>query len=540
MEREDILRPLYKLRWILSRPLQINFLPKWVPVINLPFLKHLPYITIGNIALAVPMLIIFVIGWVSTFFSPSIDGSGYAATYAIIFAFLLANKSNSIFTFLFGMSFERLVPYHNFASLLALVLSFFHGYVAFVHGGDDSGDGNGSRDRRLSSDESQYSLPGPNTDLWKYFWDGTTNKSGSLIIVCMIGLVSLSFFRVFRKYNFDLWLISHIVFAVGVIFFCLVHSVAILILVLLWWIVDLLLRYFLMMACHYPGKAVLTKLSDDLVEIRLSKKGGNSLRFEAGQFIRIAVPEIGSMQFHACTISSAPYEKDVTLHFKVLGDWTRRLMELTSRKHEISVLLEGPYGSLSMDLVDDQRYPMVLCVGGGIGITPCRSITRQLLHENQCKGRKLSKLHVVWTIRDVDLLEALPLLDDSVSSSGTDNSLKEVNLYDDAEAPSSKEGNTRTGGRSLQTDIFLTKASDNEQGVYDGSHSIHLGRPNLSDIFDKLRDEALLRGVTHIAVVGCGPASLVDDVKDLCRSHSKYALESEGVCFDFHEDLFAY
>jgi NAD(P)H-flavin reductase len=202
-------------------------------------------------------------------------------------------------------------------------------------------------------------------------------------------------------------------------------------------------------------------------------------------------------------------------------------MELTSRKREVSVLLEGPYGSLSMDLVDDQRYPMVLCVGGGIGITPCRSIARQLLHEKQYKGRKLSKLHVVWTVRDVDLLKALPLINDSVSSSDVD----------DAKAPSSKEGNA--GGCSLQTDIFLTGgASDNEQGVYGGN--IHHGRPNLSDIFDKLRDEALLLGVTHVAVVGCGPASLVGQVKNLCRSRSKYVLDSEGVSFEFHEDLFAY
>jgi hypothetical protein len=76
------------------------------------------------------------------------------ATCAIIATFLTANKANSIFNFLFGISFERMVPIHNLASLVAVALSLFHGYAAYDYGGGDSGDASGggnSRDRRLSS-----------------------------------------------------------------------------------------------------------------------------------------------------------------------------------------------------------------------------------------------------------------------------------------------------------------------------------------------------------------------------------------------------
>lgn len=55
--------------------------------------------------------------------------------------------------------------------------------------------------------------------------------------------------------------------------------------------------------CRHSGKAILTKVTDGVVEIGLV--GGN-LYLEAGQFVRIAVPSIGSMQFQPCTISSAP------------------------------------------------------------------------------------------------------------------------------------------------------------------------------------------------------------------------------------------
>ena len=508
--KSSILRPLFQLRWILARPLQERILPKWLPVIPLPFVKLVPYLTVGQIVLTIPLLVLFFAGWDTTFVNPSIEDSGYVASYAILATFLLSNKSNSVFTFLFGLSFERLVPFHNLASILAVVLSFFHGYVAFKYG--DSGDSSDRR-RLSSSSDSQYSMAGLNTNLWKFCWDGSVNMSGSLIIVSMLGLVIFSFFLFFRHYNFDLWLLSHILFSVGVIAFSLMHEVTNVGIVLVWWVLDLVLRYIVMTQCRYKRKATITRLSDDLVEVRFSR---NKLRFEAGQFIRIAVPELGSWQFHACTISSAPYEENVTLHFKVLGGWTRRLIELAARKDEISVLLEGPYGSLSMDLVDDKRYPFVFVVGGGIGITPCRSIARQLFHEYQQKRRQLQKLRVVWTARDVSLVQALPILDDRKFR---DNAFE--------------------GNGALQTDIFITK-SRNVDCELAGLEGIHGGRPDLLAILSELEKEALDNGVVHVAVVCCGPAALVEDLKLLCRKHSKYALQCGGVCFDFHEDIFAY
>jgi hypothetical protein len=115
------------------------------------------------------LVALFLAGWKDTFVDPDLTQGGYIATYAIIFTFLAANKANSIFNLLCGLSFERMVPKGNVASLMSVVLSLFHGYVAYVYGDDDSdSSGGGSRDRRLSSDgESQYALYGTNTEFWK-------------------------------------------------------------------------------------------------------------------------------------------------------------------------------------------------------------------------------------------------------------------------------------------------------------------------------------------------------------------------------------
>jgi predicted ferric reductase len=58
--------------------------------------------------------------------------------------------------------------------------------------------------------------------------------------------------------------------------------------------------------------------------------------------------------------------KTVTIHIRRAGDWTNALYELAKKKSEISIMMEGPYGSLGVDLVGD-RYKMVMLVSGGIG-----------------------------------------------------------------------------------------------------------------------------------------------------------------------------
>ena len=52
---------------------------------------------------------------------------------------------------------------------------------------------------------------------------------------------------------------------------------------------------------------------------------------------------------------------------------------------------------------------MVVFITGGIGVTPCRSIARQLLYDHAYNGRKLNSVRFVWSVRDLELVKALPL-----------------------------------------------------------------------------------------------------------------------------------
>lgn len=348
-------RMLYQIRYVLARPLRFQVLPSCIPSVSLPYLKHVPFITVGDILLILPWIIIFMIAYDKTFQVPSLEGGGHVASYAIIAAFITANKANSVFHFFFGMSFERMVPLHNLYACLALITSVFHLYVAYVYGdepgsGSNDGPGGDSSDRRLSEaentniavdthyaikdrsgdssnilpavdlqelrrlsgDESIYGYYGLQPNFWLFLWDGNVNLTGSICTACLVGLVLTSFFRIIRKYLYEPWLISHILCCIGTIAFGIMHSVPLLIFPLVWWMVDLALRYLLQSQCRFPTTATLQRCADDLVEVTFPR----TFHFQAGQFVRISIPSVGLFQFHPITIASAPHENDVKLYIK--------------------------------------------------------------------------------------------------------------------------------------------------------------------------------------------------------------------------------
>jgi predicted ferric reductase len=132
----------------------------------------------------------------------------------------------------------------------------------------------------------------------------------SLIIVCLIGFGGSQLLSSSEEY-FELWLYSHIFMALGVIIFGFMHSIGILV-VAFGGGLDLVLRYAVMTSCRSPSTAAtLTKLTEDLVEIRFRKPAGFS--YHPGQFVQLSGSRHWSFAVpsHHDQLGS---EKDVTFH----------------------------------------------------------------------------------------------------------------------------------------------------------------------------------------------------------------------------------
>ena len=106
--------------------------------------------------------------------------------------------------------------------------------------------------------------------------------------------------------------------------------------------------------------------------ITLSPKVGSKIRHIAGQFAYThfyskAVPT----EEHHFTISSAPSEKKLQFTIKKLGDFTSQIHKV--KKGE-KIQLEGPYGVFS----NAKMNGPFLFIAGGIGITPLRSMLKEM------------------------------------------------------------------------------------------------------------------------------------------------------------------
>lgn len=508
-----IFAAIFRARWRLATPYQVRVIPKWVPLI--PGMTPVFFITFGQVLLALPLILLVLAGYQNSFVSHELDQSGQIAAYALLFAFITANKSSSVVSLLFGIPFERLIPYHNFSALVALVLSFFHGYVAYVHGKNNEGESQGVAGGRRLYQDSVYANYGPNPDFVKFCLDGGQNFSGTLTVLFLLVLYTTSFFSLLRRWFFEFWLITHVLSAVGVILFSIIHAVGTIWIVAIWWALDVAVRYLMMAQFSYPKQADLKVVLPDVVEVSFPKP--DNFNYNAGQYVQISFPSISPFEFHPITLSSSPADEEVTLHIRARGNWSRQLLALADTKQNgVPIRIEGPFGSVAVDIDNDDKYQTILVVGGGIGVTPCQSLARSILKQHD-EGRKLTKLHFVWVVRDIDMAFALP---PPVSQTGTGK--PDV----------------------LRTEVYLTKPSQyNEEdgiGSPDAPFNIIEGRPDFEKMFEQLKREAEQNKQTHVAVLACGPVAMLDHLRIACRSYSDNVLNCGGVKFDFHEELFEF
>mmetsp|Transcript_33511 Transcript_33511/g.39031 ORF Transcript_33511/g.39031 Transcript_33511/m.39031 type:complete len:602 (+) Transcript_33511:551-2356(+) len=251
-------------------------------------------------------------------------------------------------------------------------------------------------------------------DVFEYTVDGQVNTSGTMLLTIMFAMIVTSMPLV-RRIVFEVFYYFHIGFAMAMVFCAFYHSgIFVVILASILWGGDLFIRRVIM-TCRYPRKATIKRLTDTVIEVSIPKT--KNLDYNCGQYMFIAVPELSVFQWHPISISSSPYQNDLTFHIRKTGSarsWTSGLYNLAEKRKEISVWLEGPYGSLGVDLTGD-RYKMVMFLSGGIGVTPMQSVCNQMMYEHEWGERRgLKKIWFIWTARDPKIMENMEITRHSI------------------------------------------------------------------------------------------------------------------------------
>ncbi|CAI0438447.1 unnamed protein product [Linum tenue] len=261
--------------------------------------------------------------------------------------------------------------------------------------------------------------------------DGISNLAG--VISLSAGLIMwVTSLQPVRRWNFELFLYTHQLYIVFVIFLALHVGDFIFSRAAGGIFLFMLDRFLRFCQSRNTVDVVSAKCFPcGTVELTLSKP--QSLRYNALSFIFIQIRELSWLQWHPFSVSSSPLDGKyhISVLIKVLGGWTDKLKErivTTSSADEddpegairmdrnsklcrkLTASVEGPYGHESPYHL---MYEYLVLVAGGIGISPFMAILRDVFHRldegRPCLPREILLVWAVKKSEEIGLLSTINL-----------------------------------------------------------------------------------------------------------------------------------
>ncbi len=195
---------------------------------------------------------------------------------------------------------------------------------------------------------------------------------------------------------------------------------------------------------------------------------GEQPHFIAGQYLTVRLPEFLPAEGKSYSISSAPHDHLLTLTIKEMGTFSRAL-----RAREVGTTLttSTPYGFFYPDTPIASH---LIFIAGGIGITPCMSMIRSLLHITP--DTHITLLYSNRTEADIIFIDTLATLASTHLSFSIHHFLTRGNTV---------ETNTTHRGRITETtlaeytkipeaDYFLCGSMDFTKSIWSHLRALHI------------------------------------------------------------------
>ncbi|KAL1196824.1 Respiratory burst oxidase-like protein A [Cardamine amara subsp. amara] len=311
-------------------------------------------------------------------------------------------------------------------------------------------------------------------------------------------------------------------------------------------------------------------LPGNVLSLQMSRP--NNFRYKSGQYMYLNCSAVSSLEWHPFSITSAPGDDYLSVHIRVLGDWTNQLRSLFSEvckqrppdenrlnrddsRHWNSIpnfpriLIDGPYGAPAQDY---KKFEVVLLVGLGIGATPMISIVKDIINnlkgkEEEGSNRRQSPIHNMvtpplspsrksemfrtkrvyfyWVTREQGSFDWFKNVMDEVAETDR-NKVIELHNYCTSVY---EEGDARS---ALITMLQSLNHAKNGVDVVSGTRVMsHFSRPNWRSVYKNI---AVKHPKTRVGVFYCGAAGLVKELRHLALDFS----HKTSTKFVFHKENF--
>jgi len=275
----------------------------------------------------------------------------------------------------------------------------------------------------------------------------------------------------------------------------------------------------LLQAIAHPSK---------VIELQMKK---SSFNYKPGQYLFLNCPYIASQEWHPFTISSAPEEEFVSVHIRIVGDWTGDLWNLLNPDRKLGVVqdtlasapdggpifkIDGPFGAASEDVF---QFSTVILVAGGIGVTPFGSIMKSIRYKMERSNQSaIEKVYFYWISRDKNAFEWFNDILVALENENLNNFL-EINIY--------------LTGQLTPEEIQNVMYSDTGSDIITGLRSpTYFGRPDWNNIFAQMSKK---HDGEDVGVFFCGPKILSKQLYTMCRKYTDTKAETK---FKYHKENF--
>jgi predicted ferric reductase len=228
----------------------------------------------------------------------------------------------------------------------------------------------------------------------------------SFSIVALVAILGSSLWRRALRIRYEWWRVAHAVLATLIVFIGLVHVLQVGFYIddpwqqALWSGLTLaalgLLGYTRFVRPLRMGRrpyrvAEVRREPGSSWTVVLEPIGHGGMRFEAGQFAWVTIGGSPfSLEQHPFSFSSsAEARQRLEFTIKELGDWTSGVGQVAVGTR---AYLDGPYGAFTLDPAAER----VVCIAGGVGITPIMSILRTW--RDRADSRPMALLYAAGTL----------------------------------------------------------------------------------------------------------------------------------------------
>ncbi|RDW73693.1 hypothetical protein BP5796_07135 [Coleophoma crateriformis] len=268
-------------------------------------------------------------------------------------------------------------------------------------------------------------------------------------------------------------------------------------------------------------------------EIQVKKE---HTKTRAGQYIFFCCPAVSVWQYHPFTLTSAPEEDYISIHIRMVGDFTKAVgrtlgceidrpkdkgasqvvsvnkngpgsdgVDPAIRRVLPRVYIDGPFGSASEDVF---KFEIAMLCGAGIGVTPFASILKSIWYRMNYPQKKtrLTKVYFFWICRDFGSFEWFRSLLLAIEAQDMDNHI-EIHTYLTAKIKVDDA-----------TNIMINDANADRDAITGLRAPTNFGRPNWDMIFKSVRK---IHAPAEAGVFFCGPKVLGSVLHIKCNMYSE-------------------